>query len=98
MLQSTRAAGCTPLLMMYCTEKYHNIWDRGEARGRLLAKIVRCYIPCSITLYGYIGYIYCKNNFSVMFVLDWVGNKYIVILMKFNFQNDGGVKLGVITL
>ena len=43
----------------------HNIWDRGEVRGRLLlAKIVGCCIPCSVNLCGCIGYIYCWNDFS----------------------------------
>ena len=54
----------------------------------LLAKIVGCYITCSINLYGCIGYIYCRNDFSVTFVLVWVGNKNIVIFMKFSFQNN----------
>ena len=49
---SDSPTGCTPLLMTYFTEKNHNIWDRGEARGRLLlAKIVGCYIPCSLNLH-----------------------------------------------
>ena len=68
--------GCNPLLMMYFT-KNHNIWDCGEAGGRLLlAKIVGCYIPCLINLYGYIGNIYCRNYFSVTLVLVWVRKKY----------------------
>ena len=63
----------------------------------MLAKIVGCYIPCSINLYGCIGYVYCRNDFSVTFVLIWVGNRNIVIFTKFGFQNDGGVKLGAVT-
>ena len=83
------------LLMTYFTEKNHNIWDRSEDRGRLLlAKIVGCYAPCTINLYGYIYY---RNDFSVTFVRVWLGNKDIVIFMKFSLQNDVGVKLGVIT-
>ena len=62
----------------------------------MLAKIVGCYIPCSINLYGCIGYVYCRNNLPVTFVLVWVGNRNIVIFTKFGFQNDGGVKLGAI--
>ena len=60
-------------------------------------KIVGCYIPCSINLYGCIGYVHCRNNFSVTFVLVWVGNRNIAIFMKFSFQNDGGVTLGAVT-
>ena len=68
--------GCTPLLMTYFTEENHKICDRGEARGRLLlAKVVGCYIPCSIDLYGCIGYIHCRNGFSITFVLVCMGNK-----------------------
>ena len=71
-------------LMTYFTEKNHNIWDRGEARGSLLlAKIVGCYIPCSLNLYGCKNYIYCRHDFSVTFVLVWVGSKNNVIFMKF---------------
>ena len=70
------SVGCTPLLMTYFTDKNHNIWTRGESRDRLvLAKIVGCHIPCSINSYGYIGYIYLRNDFSVTFVLVRVGNK-----------------------
>ena len=65
--------------------------------GCLLAKIVGCYIPCSINLCGCKGYVYCRNDFSVTFVLVWVGNRNIVIFTKFRFQNDGGVKLGAVT-
>ena len=91
--------GCASLLMTYFTEKNHNIWNHGEARGRLLlAKIVGCYIPCSITLYGCMGYICWRNDVSVTLVLVCVGNKNIVIFMKFGFQIDGGVQLGFITL
>ena len=66
--------------------------ETGEARGRmLLTKIVGCYIPCWINLYGCIGYIYSRKGFfSVMFFLVWVGHKNIVIFMKFSFQNDSG--------
>ena len=68
--------GYTPLLITYFTEKDHNIWDSGEARGRLLlAKIVVCSIPYSINLYGCIGYIYCRNYLSIIFMPVWMGNK-----------------------
>ena len=57
--------------MTYFTEKNHNIWDRGEARGRLLlAKIVGRYIPSSINLYGCIGYIYCRIFFQLRLCLS----------------------------
>ena len=35
--------GCTPLLMTNFLEKKHNIWERGEAQGRLLLVIVGWY-------------------------------------------------------
>ena len=66
-------------------------------RQVVVGLIVGCYIPCSINLYGCIGYIYCRNDFSVTFVLVWVGNKNIVIFMKFDFQNESVVKLSVVT-
>ena len=59
--------------MTYFTEKNHNIWDRGKTRGKfLLAKIVECYISCSINLYGCIGNIHCRNNFQLrLFLSGW---------------------------
>ena len=54
-------------------------------------------MSCSINLYGCIGYVYCRNGFSVTCVLVWVGNRNIVIFMKFSFQNDGGIKLDAVT-
>ena len=62
----------------------------------LLAKIVGCYIPCSINLYGCIGYIYYRFFFQLRLYLSGWEIKNIVIFMKFNLQNDGGVELGVI--
>ena len=59
------------------------------------AKIVGCYIPCSINLYGCIGYVYCRNDFSVTFVLVWVENRNIVIFTKFGFQNIVGLDDGL---
>ena len=71
-----------------CTEKNHNIWDRGEARGRLLlAKIVGCYIPCSINLYGYIGYIYCRNDFFSYVCACLCGNWKYCYFHKIQFPN-----------
>ena len=62
---------CIPLLMAYFTEKNHNIWDRGKARGRLLlAKIVGCYIPCSINLYVCISYIIVETIFQLRLCLS----------------------------
>ena len=64
--------GCIPLLVTQFTEKNHSIWDRGETLGRLLlAKIVGCYIPCPINLYGCIGYIYCRNGFTLSLCMLW---------------------------
>ena len=71
--------GWAPLLMTYFTGMNHNIWDHNEIPGRLLlAKIVGCYIPCSITFCRCIGYIFHRNDFSILYVLVWVGNKDIV--------------------
>ena len=64
-MQGKLLKGCTPAHYWWQSSQNHNIWDRGEVRGRLLlAKIVGCCIPCSINLCGCIGYIYCWNDFS----------------------------------
>ena len=36
----------------------------------MLVKIVGCFIPCSINLYGRIGYIHCRNDFQVRLCLS----------------------------
>ena len=80
---------CTPLLMTYFTEKNHNIWDRASMVKLKAGSVVAIFLAQSIFRYDCKSYIYGKNNFSDMFVLVWVGNKNIVIFMKFSFQNDG---------
>ena len=49
-------------------------------------------------VYGCMGYVYCRNHCSFTFVLVWVRSEEIVIFTKFSFENDGGGKLGAITL
>ena len=94
--RSQPAVGCTPLLMTYFTEKNHNIWDRGEARGRLLlVKIVGCFIPCSINWYGCIGYIYCRNAFQLRLCLSgWeIKILYNVYLLRMTVSYNSYVRL-----
>ena len=85
--------GCAPQFMTYFTEKNHNSWGRGEARGRLLlGNIVGCCIPRPIDLYRCIDYIPCRKDFSPTFVLI----KLCIASVQLNaIEKEGGFSMVV---
>ena len=84
----------------------HYWWRSSERRTITFETVVKLEAGCCWRKYLvaiFLAQLICMGayvtfyDFSITFVLVWVGTKNIVIFMKFSFQSDGGVKLGVIT-